>query len=438
MNVVWHKDITVAANRQRTEIEAEALLELANSISSIGLLHPIILRTQDGGSPILVAGERRLKAIETIWSMGGFFTHGGTLVPEGQIPCIWLHDLDPLDAMEVELEENIRRADLSWQDRSAATSKLYELRRLQAEKTHKPQAQLPQDIAKELYPDHHPAAASAAVREELILARNLSDPDVAKASSRSEGLKVIKRKEEAQRQIALGEKVGKTFGQHSHQLYLCDCRDWMKDCEASRFDVILTDPPYGIDAQNFNDSGGKANAIGHTYDDSYPSWLKLMGVMAPESFRLAKPQAHLYIFCDIDRFVELRDIIARAGWTPFRTPLVWHNPTSQRAPWPQSGPHRRYQLCLYAKKGDRPVLKLSPDVVTYASDQNLGWAAQKPVGLLQDLLLRSCRAGDTVFDPFAGSGSIFPAAHGLKIKAVGVETDPTAYGIAVKRIAELK
>jgi len=95
-------------------------------------------------------------------------------------------------------------------------------------------------------------------------------------------------------------------------------------------------------------------------------------------------------------------------------------------------------MCLYAIKGDRPVLKLAPDVLTYASDPNLGWAAQKPVGLFADFLSRSCRAGDRALDPFAGSGTIFPAAHGLRIKATGMEADPVAYGIAVKRIGELK
>jgi len=81
---------------------------------------------------------------------------------------------------------------------------------------------------------------------------------------------------------------------------------------------------------------------------------------------------------------------------------------------------------------------MAPDVVTYASDDNLGWAAQKPVALLTDFLSRSCRAGDSVLDPFAGSGSIFPAAHELKIKATGIELDSVAYGIAAKRLGGLK
>lgn len=436
MNLIQADSITILQNRQRHEMDPESLMDLSNSIAKIGLLHAIILRTE-GDLIILVAGERRLKAIQTLWAMGDHFTHERELIPEGQIPCTWLRDLDPLDAMEAELEENIRRQDITWQEEAEATAQLFELRTLQAQKAgqHLPQ---PADFAKTLHPDHHPVAATRSVREDLTLARSLKDPDVAKATSKKEALKVIERKEESARQIALGIQVGRTFGQHSHQLYLGDCLDLMKTLDSAQFDCILTDPPYGIDAQDFNDSGGKANAAGHTYDDSYPVWLSLMSAFVQESFRLAKPQAHSYTFCDVDNYCELRDLMAAAGWKTFRTPFIWHNPSGQRAPWPQNGPHRKYQLCLYSIKGDRPVLKLAPDLVTYASDDNLGWAAQKPVALYQDFLLRSCRAGDRVLDPFAGSGTIFPAAHGLKIKATGMEADPVAYGIAVKRIGELK
>ena len=47
-------------------------------------------------------------------------------------------------------------------------------------------------------------------------------------------------------------------------------------------------------------------------------------------------------------------------------------------------------------------------------------------------------AGDVVLDLFCGTGPIFPAAHALKCRAVGVEKDSGAYGIALTRIKELK
>lgn len=436
MHLIKADEIAVPQSRQRKELDYKALMDLSASIASVGLIHPVVVRGNDKGF-ILVAGERRLKAIETIWGMGLSFTYGSTIVDEGLIPCNFLKDLDPLDAMEIELEENIRRTDLTWQERSEATAQLYELRKLQAEKSGG-EAPTTASLAGELYPDHHPGAGHEAVRKEIILAKHLKDPDVAAAKSMDEGIKVIRRKEESARQEALGVSVGRTFSSKSHTLLQGDCLEVMKEMPAGQFDVILTDPPYGIDAQEFNDSGGKANAVGHTYDDSLDNWIPLMRVFAAQSLRVAKAQAHVYVFCDVDNFLRLRNFMADSGWRCFRTPIVWHNPASQRAPWPQMGPHRRYQLCLYAVKGDRPVLKLAPDVVTYASDQNLGWAAQKPVDLYRDFLMRSCRAGDSVLDPFCGSGTIFAAAHGLKVKATGIEVDRIAYGISVMRLGELK
>lgn len=437
MRAISVLEIKVSPNRQRSAMDAQGLMDLADSISKNGLLHPVVVRKNGISNYTLVAGERRLKAIDILWNMGNELRCEDKSFIEGFVPVTYLGDMDPVDAFEAELDENLHREDLSWQDRATATAQLYELRRMQAEKAGQPEPP-PSSLGTELYPDYHPDAASKAVRRELILARNLHDPDVAKAANAEEGMKVLKRKEESQRSIELGKAVGSTFGAHSHQLYLGDCLHWMRDTQPDQFDVILTDPPYGIDAQNFNDSGGKANAAGHTYDDSLNTWLELMRGFSNLSYRVAKSQAHLYCFCDIDNFLSLRNLMGAAGWNCFRTPFIWHNPSGQRAPWPQTGPHRKWQMLLYAIKGGRPVLNLKPDLVTYASDENLGWAAQKPVDLYRDLLSRSCRAGDSALDPFAGSGPIFPAAHSLKIRATGVETNPTAYGIAVKRIGELK
>lgn len=201
--------------------------------------------------------------------------------------------------------------------------------------------------------------------------------------------------------------------------------------------MILSDPPYGIDADQYGDSGGRTGGA-HFYDDSFDTWTRLMQVLAAESFRVGKPQSHAYIFCDIDNFGFLKGYMSAAGWNVFRTPIIWYNPTAMRAPWPENGPQRKYQLCLYAMKGDRRVLKLAPDLITYQSDDNLGHHAQKPVALYEDLLRRSVRPGDTVLDPFCGSGPVFPAAHSLKCRAIGIEMDDAAYGISIKRIQSLK
>lgn len=426
------KDLVIPPDRQRKEFSDEALVELSDSIGRNGLLHPIVIR-QDNGATTLVAGERRLRAIDILWASGQSFNCGTQEIPEGLVPCVYLGELDPIQAFECELDENIRRTDLTWQERAQALSQRYELRRLQADRDGRP-APSPASLADEIH-GRSDGSYQAVIRDNLIASRHLSDPDVAKAGTLKEARKIIARKEELARSAQLGISVGRTFHAGLHQLHNADCIEWMASC-TDKFDVILTDPPYGMEAQDFGDSGGKTPG-GHFYDDSFASWDTLMSAFVEAIYRVTKEQAHAYIFCDIDNFARLKSRMADPGWKVFRTPLIWVNPTGMRAPWPDMGPQRKFQTILYAVKGSKPVTRLYPDVLTYPSDKNLNHHAQKPVALYHDLLNRSVRAGDRVLDPFCGSGPVFPACHAVKCIATGIERDASAYGIAVARLGEL-
>lgn len=386
---------------------------------------------------ILVAGERRLKAILYLWQFGEKLRCGTNVFEEGQIPCIYQGDLDPLSAFEMELEENLQRDDLTWQERAQATSQLASLRHQQAAREGVPPptiAEITEEVRGTRGGSHQDDT-----RKELIVARFLEDKDISEAKNVDDAFKILKRKEAEQKNIQLAAEIGKTFSKDIHRLVNDDCKDWLAKCPPDTFDIILTDPPYGMNADEFGDSNGIGGIQGaHNYNDSYESWKKLMMNVCPELFRCAKPQAHAYLFCDLDNFHELRGMMQLAGWKVFRTPIIWHKPNAVRAPWPTTGPWRRYELILYAVKGEKAVVRLFSDVVSYPSDSNLGHHAQKPIAIYQDLLHRSCRPGDAVLDPFCGSGTIFPACHELKLRATGVEMSPGAYGLAAKRLGELK
>lgn len=435
IEAIARSQLMISVERQRIEKDPEAEVELASSIERNGLIHPITIRRGSNNTPWLVAGERRTNAIEQLWIMGIEVRCAGKVFPEGYLPCIDLKNLSKIDAYEIELEENIRRKDLTWQERSSATSQLYELRSLQAQKKGEATPSAAQ-IAEET------GASTEHTRKQIIVSKYLDNPEVKKAKNIDEAFKVIKRQEELQRSADLGRSVGLTFSAVDHKLLKGDCIELMKGLPSESFDVILTDPPYGIDAQDYNDSGGKTKG-GHFYDDSYQHWKDLLEAFVVQAKRVAKPQAHMYIFCDVDNFCELKEMVSDEllkvpEWKVFRTPFIFINPTAIRAPWPDQGPQRKWQMVLYAVKGSKHVLHLRPDVLTYPSDYNLNHHAQKPVELYKDLLTRSCNPGDSVLDPFCGTGTIFPAAHELKIKATGIELDDSAYGIAVARLEDLK
>jgi DNA modification methylase/ParB-like chromosome segregation protein Spo0J len=450
-------DIVILENRQRQEFDPVKCDEIRESIATNGLLHAPVLRDYLD-QKVLVAGETRIKCIKDLWALGGVLRFDGKEIPEGKVPYVSLGELSELEAEEAELDENIKRKDLTWQEHAAAVARLHSLRGKQAAKAttdsikavlegKEPADGLPAglhrthtvaDTAKEVYGRDDGAYHDLARKEILVAQHIATNPAVAKAKNVDEAFKLLKREEERKKNEQLAAAVGASFNSSYHRAYNVNCLDWMAlEENRSQFDVILTDPPYGMGADNFGDGAGRMSGIEHHYDDSPESWRDLMSKWCPLAYQVAKTQAHAYVFCDMDRFHELRDMMRKAGWYVFRTPFIVHKINSGRVPLPDKGPRRQYEILLYAIKGDKTVTHIYPDVIPCKADENMSHGAQKPVELYKDLLMRSVRAGDKVLDCFSGSGTIFPAAHTFKVSATGLEMNPEYYGMGLKRIQEL-
>lgn len=432
--------IKVKENRQRQEFDPVALQELADSIEKNGLLHPVILRRGDTARDEhpddfwLVAGERRIKAISNIYELDDCFFFNGMTVPDGTVPYTLLSQLDELAAEEAELEENFRRKDLTWQEHAAATERLHQLRLKQ-----KGQHHTITELAKEIK-GRGDGYYREEVRQDLILAKNLDNPAVAKAKTAKEAIKVLKSEERKQTIIGKAAEIQAETLKTQHRLLKGDCLEMMQQLirDGESFDVILTDPPYGMGAESFGDAAGRMNTINHKYDDSLSSWGDLMNRWSALTYILAKPQAHAYVFCDIDNYHSLKEMMQAAGWYVHRTPLIYHKTDGGRVPLPDIGPRRCWEMCLYAIKGKKPVTHIFPDVFAATADTNLGHGAQKPVAAYHNLLLRSCHPGDKILDTFCGTGTIFPAAQKVKCIATGIELEETSHAIALNRLKELE
>lgn len=448
MNTIPIDRIIVRDDRQRQYFDEEANLELQASIADHGLLHAIVVRPiEEDGAPTqyeLVAGERRLRAIRELLDMGNKLSYNSQVVGPGLVPAVFLADMTALELEEIQLDENLRRKDLTWQEHAAAVERLAALRRRQAAAAGSA-APTTAEIAAEVHQSTRGGFGDGAtgygadkVRKELVVAKYLDRPTVRAAKSVEEAFKVIKREEELAESERLGKSVGAVFSVADHTLLNGNCLDLLPTLQGG-FDVLLTDPPYGMGADSFGDSGGR-NLAGdqiHLYKDDEHVITEVVLPALERAAALTSPQAHAYVFCDIDGFHQLRNFFSALGWKPFRTPLVWTKPDG-RIPLPEHGPRRVYELILYAFKGNKPVRKVASDVLPFPPDQNLNMAAQKPVGLYQELLSRSCLPGDRALDPFAGTGPILPAAHNLKVRATAIELNPQSYGIAAGRLKELK
>ena len=446
MKIIDRARIVILDNRQRKEFDENVIAELTDSIlSPAGLLHPIVLRNPlpsdkvPEGSPadalILVAGETRLKVIDNIAFMGNDFRCGGTIFSPGFVPASLLGDLDEIAAEEAELDENIRRKDLTWQERSSAMARLMKLRQKQAAVENRP-APTYADIAQEVK-GRSDGGYQDSIRKDILVAAHLDNPAVAKAKSADDALKILRAEEQRVRNEKLAEVVGKTASADRVRVFNENCLDFLSRTSES-YDVILTDPPYGMGAHQFGDAGGRLSHASHVYDDSPEHWEQLMSAWCGAAFRVAKSQAHAYVFCDIDRFHRLKELMTDAGWDVFRTPLIYYKENTGRVPRPEHGPRRQWEMILYAIKGNKPVTHIYPDVIIAKSEEaSVTHGAQKPSALFQNLLQRSVKPGDRVLDTFAGTGPIIPAGTALQCYVDAVELDSAHYATCLKRVALL-
>ncbi len=90
--------ISASEYQPRKNFKDDAIASLAESIKSVGVIQPVILRKRSGGGYQLIAGERRFRAA----SMAGLT----------KIPAI-VKDVSPAEVLEMALVENIQREDLN-------------------------------------------------------------------------------------------------------------------------------------------------------------------------------------------------------------------------------------------------------------------------------------------------------------------------------------
>lgn len=426
--------IVVSPDRQRGAPDELAVIDLASDIQDRTLLHAIVLAEND-----LLAGETRLRAVMFLHESGKSIYFGTELVPPGTIPCVQLGQLDELEKMEVEWSENERRVPLTWQARAKAEAALHRLRTMQRERAGQPIQTVAQTAA-EIRGKDESAVHSFEVtqtREALAVTRFLDDPEIAAAPTRKDAVKIIKRRETMEKNVAAGKAMLAIAPKVDDRLRLiqANCIHWLREQYIGpKFDVVISDPPYGIGAQDFGDGATNQSGHVHQYDDSYESWLELMAAFIPEVTNATAENASMFLFCDFERFPELKSFCQTSGWWVQRTPLIWDKVRSNRLPVPGKSFRRQYECILLAVKGEGTTSAGIGDVLPYPADENLGHGAQKPVELFQALAKAVGAVGKRILDPFGGSG---PALEIEGNFVTVIEQLDYAYGIAAQRLARI-
>lgn len=466
-------DVVIPKNRFRTLFTERNLTGLQDSISTgHGLINAITLRP----SMELNTGESRLKAISILHDLGLPVLYQGKKVPEGHVPAIIVEtDLDEIAFLKAELHENTAREGFTYLEEAAAIAKIATLEQglinaakkpleeRKAEAAAKsglgplgiPLSQISKEAVKKtaekVFEGNSGAYYDKQVKDSLVIMNAMEkNPDLAtklqKAPNMSEAQKILKKHAEADQRSNLALAQGKTFSNKVHSVIHGDCLEEMAKLPEASFDVCLTDPIYGIDAHKFADGAGKMGNFEHTYEDTLENFKTVLPKALKQVSRLLKERAHIYLACDIRNYHLLKEMLAASSdpnnpWRIPNAPFIQYKVGGGRVPHPGYTPRRSYELWLYAYRGDKQEYKLINDVIECMSDRSdeaSRFGACKPKDLLKTFLSRSCMPGDKVIDFMAGSGSVIPACHELKLRCTAIEIVADQYGRCLERVKELR
>lgn len=207
-----------------------------------------------------------------------------------------------------------------------------------------------------------------------------------------------------------------------------DCLELMKDIPDKSIDMIITDPPYSTPVITWFGRKQVKNVADLSIQETYMKTLK------SEFERILKPEAPVFIFCD-DRYYPS---IYRAfyDWKNVQM-LIW-----DKGKIGMGKPFRkRHELLIYANRESIDYYRTEnithyPTVLNYSvvSEHERVHPAQKPVKLLQDLIIGFSKDGDTILDCFMGSGSTGVACINTNRNFIGIELDEKYFNIAKERI----
>jgi DNA modification methylase len=207
-------------------------------------------------------------------------------------------------------------------------------------------------------------------------------------------------------------------------IYHGDCREVLPTLGA--VDLVLTDPPYGVDLGNHQASketrpGWLAKQAYSNYDDTAEN---LESIVIPAlSDALALSERGI-VFCAGHKI--------RLFPPPTEVGGVYLPAATGRNPWGfQSLAH-----CLfYGKAPDVHLGSKATAIMSSASSRKIiGHPCPKPIEWMLWAVALGSRPGETVLDPFMGSGTTLVAAKQLGRKAIGIEIEERYCEIAARRL----
>ena len=217
------------------------------------------------------------------------------------------------------------------------------------------------------------------------------------------------------------------YRSHLVELHHGDAIDVLRTLPRESVDLLLTDPPYGVEYQ----SDRRKEPHGALLGDGRTQREEIGSIIA-DCVRLVRMRRHMYVFGPAD-------ILPNAKVTEPVT-IIWdkgtHGMGDLSSPWSISYERISFLVKTNDSEGttNLPARMRKQAVLRFLRSSRNRHPTEKPLALLQELIESSSRQGETVLDPFAGVGSTGVAAILCGRRAILVELDERYVLTAMDRL----
>ena len=245
--------------------------------------------------------------------------------------------------------------------------------------------------------------------------------------------------------------------EYTNTIIAGDCLPVMRSMPDNSVDVTFADPPFNL----------KKKYNGYVDSREFEEYLHWCQQWIGEMVRITKPTGSIFVH-NIPRWLTyyasfLNSVADFRHWISWSAPtapmgkslqpahygiLFYAKDIKQHTCYELRSPHKRDRKSKYLSKdygGKKAILHpfgpLVSDVWTdiHRVKHNKyrdAHPCQLPIHLLERLILMSTDEGDTVLDPFMGTGTTALAAKRLGRKYIGIELDATYVDIAENKLAQ--
>lgn len=224
-----------------------------------------------------------------------------------------------------------------------------------------------------------------------------------------------------------------------NQVICGDCLDVMKYIPDKSVDLVLTDPPYGI---NFKSS--RQTYQDHIENDRFEDWISILPIFLKEFKRVLvdlgccccccccggggkTPVTAIFTIESINHFKIIQTLV----WRKF-IGLGWRYRPSYENIVILAKDEKNYNFYDESKSCSNVIEGINQDI----PKNKYQHPTQKPVELMEHLIKIHTKEGDIVLDAFNGGGSTLEACKKLNRKFIGIEKELKYCQITERRLAQ--